>query len=98
MKFRQEFCHAFRACRKRHYGVQVPLPLLTVNPRLTVVWPSVALTVPTCLVATGEVVTLKFGLTDWPSGMNTDAGTVTPARFVVERLTVMPPGPAGPVR
>ena len=46
----------------RHYGGQVPLPTLIVNPRLTVV-PNVALTVPTCFVATGEVVTLKAGLT-----------------------------------
>ena len=29
-----------------------------------------------------------------PAGMKTDAGTVTPARSVVDRFTVTPPGPA----
>ena len=71
---------------------------MTVRPRETVLMPSVALTVPTCLVMTGEVVTLKFGLTVVPAGMNTDAGTVTPARLVVESDTVKPPAGAGPVR
>ena len=68
-----------------------------VIPRLTVAAPSVALMVPTCLAATGEVVTLKAGLTAWPAGMNTDAGTDAPVT-VLDRLIVTPPGPAGPVR
>jgi hypothetical protein len=71
---------------------------LIVNPRDTVVEPSVALTVPTCFVATGDVVTLKFGLTVDPAGINTEAGTVTPARLVVDKLTVKPPGGAGPLK
>src|SRR5215218_5349973 len=82
----------------KSYGGQEPEPTLTVRPRETVLAPSVALTVPTCLVTTGVVVTLKFGLTVWPAGMNTLAGTVTPARLVVDRLTVRPPAGAGPVR
>ena len=71
---------------------------MIVRPRETVLMPSVALTVPTCLVTTGEVVTLKFGLTLAPAGMKTDAGTVTPARLVVDRLTVKPPAGAVPIR
>src|SRR4051812_37109576 len=74
------------------------VPRFAVTPRETVLMPSVALTVPTCLVTTGEVVTLKFGLTVVPAGMKTLAGTVTPARLVVDRLTVRPPEGAGPVR
>src|SRR4051794_11555277 len=80
------------------YGGQEPEPTLIVRLRETVLALSVALTVPTCLVTTGEVVTLKFGLTVVPAGMKTLAGTVTPARLVVERLTVRPPAGAGPVR
>src|SRR4051812_22172379 len=84
-----------------HYGGQVPLPLLMVMPRLTVVAPSVALTVPTCLVVTVEVLTLKVGLTVWPSGMSTLGGgggeNVTPWGWVVESETVPPRGRAGRV-
>src|ERR1044071_8367336 len=57
------------------YGGQTPEPTLTFRLRETVLWPSVAFTVPTCLVTTGEVATLKAGLTVCPAGIKTDAGT-----------------------
>src|SRR4051812_6909569 len=82
---------------KPSYGGQDPLPTLTVRPRETL-GPLPAMTRPTCLVATGEVVMLNAGLTVWPAGINTLAGIDTPARLLVESDTVKPPGPAGPVR
>ena len=60
-------------------------------PRETLVAPSVDVMSPTCLTATVEVVTLKAGLTVWPAGMKTDAGTLAPV-MSLERVTVTPPG------
>lgn len=81
-----------------YYGGHVPEPTLIVRLRDTAVAPLPAFTNPTCFVATGVVVTLKLGLTVDPAGISTDAGTVTPARLVVESGTSSPPGGAGPVK
>jgi len=70
---------------------------LTGMPRETAPAPLPAVMRPTCLPATSEVVTLKAGLTVCPSGMNTDAGTLAP-ETLLDRGTVRPPGPAGPIR
>jgi hypothetical protein len=68
-----------------------------VKPRDTLPGPLPAVINPTCFATTGEVVTLKAGLTVWPEGMNTDAGTLAPL-MLLDNGTVRPAGGAGPVR
>lgn len=68
-----------------------------VKPRDTLPGPLPAVINPTCFATTGEVVTVKFGLTDEPAGMNTFTGTLAPL-MLLDNGTVRPAGGAGPVR
>jgi len=62
-------------------------------PLATLLGPSVAITNPVCLPATGDVVTVNCGLTVCPAEINTVEGTLAPATLL-DRLTVTPPAGA----